>query len=136
MDRGFVGADDDAAAAHLLELADGELGVGGEGQQAAGIVLEEAAGLGQRAVARRAVEQAIPELFFEAFDGLADRRLGPVELLCGLGKTSLGRDGRENGEILQLHGAIITTPYRIPKVINWTKGPGKGLQRVCHRRTE
>ena len=128
MDGGFVGADDDAAAAHLLELADGELGVGGEGQQAAGIVLEEAAGLGQRAVARRAVEQAIPELFFEAFDGLADRRLGPVELLCGLGKTSLGRDGRENGEILQLHGVIITTPYRIPKVINWTEGPGRGYK--------
>ena len=120
--RRFVGADDDAAAPHFLELADGELGVGGERQQPAGIVLQQAAGFGQRAVARRPVEQTVAELFLEPLDGLADRRLGPVELLGGLGETSLGRDRRENGEVLQLHGAIITTPYRIPKVINWTKG--------------
>ena len=66
---------------------------------------EQAPGFGECAVARGAVEQAIPELFLEPLDGLAHRRLGAVELLGGLGKAPFGRYRRKNGEVLQLHGS-------------------------------
>ena len=129
----LVGANDHPAATHLLQFAHGELRVGREGQQARGVILEQAAGLGQGAVPRRPIEQPIAELFLEPLDGLADRGLGPVEFLGGLREAALGRDCCENREVLQLHGLIITSPYRIPKVINWTilaeagyKGYGSG----------
>ena len=49
--RRLVGADDDPAPANLLQLADGDFGVGGQRQQPAGVLLEQTPGVGQRAVA-------------------------------------------------------------------------------------
>ena len=99
-------------------------------QQARGVVLQEPAGLGQGAVARRAVEQPLPELFFEPPDGLADGRLGPVELLGRPREAALGGDRRENGEVLQLHGLIITIFLYNSKNYKFDYHCGKRLQRV------
>ena len=78
-------------------------GLAGQPEQALGVVLEQAAGLGQGAVPRRAVEQALPQLILDAADRLADGRLGPVEAPGGGGKTAIRGDGEKCGEIRQLH---------------------------------
>jgi hypothetical protein len=51
-----------------------------------------------------------------------------VEFLGGLGEAALGRDRCENREVLQLHRAIITNPYGLRKVINWTIIVGAGYK--------
>ena len=95
VDRRLVRADDDPPAADLLQLAHRRLGLGRQPQQPRGVVLQQRARLGQRAVARRPVEELVPELVLEPPDGLADGRLGAVQLLGRLGEAPLGRDGDE-----------------------------------------
>ena len=101
--RGFVGADDDAAAPHLLQLLHGRLGLVGEAEQALGVSWQHRAGLGQRAVPGRPVEQPLAQPVLETPDRLADGRLGAVQLAGGRGEAPLGSDGEERGEVRQLH---------------------------------
>ena len=84
--RRLVGADDDAPAPNLLQLAHRDFGVRGERQEPAGVLLQQAPRFGQRAVADRAIEEPIAELFLEPADGLADRGLGAMQLLGGTEK--------------------------------------------------
>ena len=103
MDRRLVGADDDAPAADLLELADRDFGICGEAQQPRRVLLQQPSRFGQGAVADRPIEQPVAKLFLEAPDRLADRRLGAVELLCGHREAALGGNGDKCAQILQLH---------------------------------
>ena len=48
---------------------------------------------------RRSVEQARAKLLLEALDRLADRRLGAVKAMSGLGEAALVRHGQENVQI-------------------------------------
>ena len=99
----FVGAHDDPAAADLLELLDGGLRLAGQPEEALGVVLEQPAGLGQRAVAGRPVEQPLAQLVLDAPDRLADGRLGPVQPPGGGGKAPVGGNGEKRGQIRELH---------------------------------
>ena len=94
--RRLVGADDDPAAAHLLQLADRRLGLGGEPQQPRGVVLQQPPASVSVAVARRPIEQPVAQLVLEPADRLADGRLRPVELLGGLREAALGGDRDES----------------------------------------
>ena len=94
VDRRLVRPDDDPAAADLLELPDGRLGLAASRSSRVRVVLEQPAGLGQRAVARGAVEQPLAQLVLQPADGLADRRLGPVQLLGGRREASIRRPRR------------------------------------------
>ena len=97
VDGGLVGADDDAAAADLLQLAHRRLRLVGQPEQPLRVVLEQPSGLGQRAVARRAVEEPLPQLVLDAADRLADGRLGPVQAPRRGGKTAVRRHGEKGG---------------------------------------
>ena len=94
--RAFVRADEHAAAAQVAQLADGLLGFFREAHQPLRVVAQHAAGLGQRALLRRSVEQPLAELVLEPPDGLADGRLGPMQLGRGPRKAALGRDGQKD----------------------------------------
>ncbi len=100
---GLVGADDDAPAANLLQFAHRDFSVGGERQQPSGVLLQQAAGLGQGAVADGPIEQAIAELFLEPPDRLAHGRLGAMQLLGGDREAALRRYRHKCAQILQLH---------------------------------
>ena len=78
-------------------------GLAGQPEQALGVVLQQPAGLGERAVARRAVEQSLPQLILDAAHRLADGRLRPVETPRGGGKTAVSGHRQERGEVRQLH---------------------------------
>ena len=78
-------------------------GLAGQPEQALGVVLQQAAGLGQRAVAGRAVEQPLAQLVLDPADRLADGRLGPVKPPGGGGETPVGRNGEKRGQIRELH---------------------------------
>ena len=69
-----------------------------------GVVLQQPAGLGQRAGPGRPVEEPLPQLLLEPADALADRRLGPVQLLRRRREAPLRRDGEKRAEVLELHG--------------------------------
>jgi hypothetical protein len=99
----FVGADDDAAAAHLLQLADGRLRLAGEPEEPLRIVLQEASGLGQRAVARRAVEQPLAQLILDPPDRLADGGLRPVQAPRRGRKAAIRGHREESRQVRQLH---------------------------------
>ena len=107
MDGRFVGADDDPPAPDLLELPDRQLGLAGQSEQALGVVLKQPAGLGQRAVARGAVEQPLAELILDAPDRLADGRLGPVEPAGRRREAVIGRNREKCRQILQLHKIVL-----------------------------
>ena len=83
VDGAFVGADEHAAALEVAQLADGRLGLVGQAHQALGVVLQHAARLGQPAVLRRAVEEALAQLVLEAPERLADGRTA-----CGGGAAA------------------------------------------------
>ena len=99
----LVGAHDHAAAAHLLELLDGGLGLAGQPQQPLRVILEQTAGLGERAVPGRPVEQPLAQLILDPADRLADGRLGPVEAARRGGETPVRGDGEKRGQVRELH---------------------------------
>ena len=120
--RRLVGADDDAPAADLLQLAHGHFGVRRQAQQPAGILLKQPPRFGQRAVADRTIEEPVAQLFFEPADRLADGGLRAMQLLGGDREAALGRDRHKCAQILQLHRRIITWRYLNQTSINWTAG--------------
>jgi hypothetical protein len=103
VDAGLVGPDQHAPFPDVAQVGDGASGFIGEPQQTGGVVEQQLAGVGQGAVARRAVDQALAGVVFEPPDRLADGRLGAPEFACGAGKTALGGDNGEYAEILEGH---------------------------------
>ena len=79
----------------------------GEPEQPLRVVLQQAAGLGQRAVAGRAVEQPLAELVLEPADRLADGRLGAVQPPAAAEKLRSVRDGEKRRQIRQLHKQLL-----------------------------
>ena len=86
----FVGPHDHPAPPDLLELPDRQLGLACKPEQALGVALEQASGLGQGAVPRGAVEQPLAQLILDPPDRLADGRLGPMEPAGGC-REAVGR---------------------------------------------
>ena len=86
----LVGADQHAPPPQVPQLAHRLLGLLRQPHQPLRILAEHAARLGQRALLGRAVEQPLAQLVLEAPDGLADRRLGAVQLGRGSREASLG----------------------------------------------
>ena len=70
-----------------------------------GVSDEQRAGLGEDPRSRRPIEQPLAELVLEPANGLADRRLGPVQLTGRGREAALGRDECERLQILQLHAS-------------------------------
>ena len=122
VNRRLVGANHDASPAHLLQLAYGRFRLRREPEEPRGVLPQENARLGQRAVSGRPVEELVPELVFQPPDGLADSRLRAVESLGRLRKAPVGGDGNESVEVLQLHPPIIRNIDIKAKTINWTQG--------------
>ena len=63
-----------------------------QAEQALGVVAQQAPGVGQRGVLGGAVEQPLADALLEPADGLADRRLRPVQLHGGPGEAAFGGD--------------------------------------------
>ena len=105
--RRFVGADQHAAAPQVAQLAHRRLGFFGQPHQPLAVVLQHPAGVGQRAALRRAVEQLLAEVVFEAPHRLADGRLGAVDLGRGARKAALFRNREEDPQGCQVHKLLI-----------------------------
>ncbi len=103
-DAGLVCANQHAALAHVAKLGDGVRGLVGQPKEARGVVEQELAGVGQRAVAGRPVDEPLAARVLEPADGLAHGGLGPPQLAGGAREAALGRDGDEDAEILECHG--------------------------------
>ena len=99
----LVGADQHAAAPQVAQFAHGRLRLLGEPHEAAAVVLQHAAGVGQRAVLRRPVEERFAEAGLEAPDGLADGGLGAVHFGGGAREAALLGDGQEDRQSLHVH---------------------------------
>ena len=80
VDGRFVDPDEDASATQVAELLYGRLRFFGEPEQPVSVIAEEASRDGQRGVFGGAVEQPLADTLLQPPYGLADRRLGPVEL--------------------------------------------------------
>ena len=104
VDRRLVGADEHAAAPHIAQLAHGRLGLLREPHQPLPVVLQHAAGFGQRPGLRRAIEQLLAELDFEPADRLAHRRLRAVHFRGGAREAALLGDGEKDLQGRQIHG--------------------------------
>ena len=78
-----------------------DLRLAGQPQQPLRVVLEQAPGFGQRAVARGPVEQPLAQLILDPPDRLADRRLRPVEPAGRRGKAAIGSNREKRRQIRQ-----------------------------------
>ncbi len=103
VDRGFVRADEHAAAAQVPQVLHRGFGFLREPQQAVGVVAEEPPRVGQGGVLGGAVEQALAHAVLETADRLADRRLRPVQLHGGPGEAPFRRNLQENPQFGQFH---------------------------------
>ena len=103
VDGGFVGADQHAPPAQVAQLAHRRLGLFGEPDQSLSVVLQDAAGVGQRAALRRAIEQLLPKVVLEPLDRLTDGRLRAVDLGGGARETAFLSDGQEDAKGGQIH---------------------------------
>ena len=103
VDAAFVRSDQHAPALQIAQLANRELRLFRQPLQAFGVVPEHPPRLGQRAVLRRPIEEALADLVFEAADGLADGRLGPMQLGRGARKAALRGNGEKDAQFRQFH---------------------------------
>ena len=79
VDRRFVGADEDAPALQVAQVADRGIRLLRQPHQPLRVIEEHASGFGELAVLGRPVEQALAEVVLETLDGLADGRLRAVQ---------------------------------------------------------
>ena len=107
----LVRADHHAPAAQVRKLPDRALRLLRQAQQPLRVALQHPPGVGQRAVLERSVEQPLAEIIFQPPDGLAHRRLGPVQLPGRPREAPLGRHGQKHPQFCEIHGAIITIDY-------------------------
>ena len=90
--RRFVGPDQDTTAPQVAQVADRAFRFFGEAEQALGVIAQQAPGVGERRVLGRAVEQPLADILLETLDGLADRRLRPVQFHGCPGEAAFGGD--------------------------------------------
>jgi len=102
--RVLVRRDGDLAAPEAAELQDRAHGVAAQVEQLLGVLVEDAARGGERAILRRAVDEGRADLALEALEGLAHGGLGPVQALGGGREALLLRDGEQHLELGQIHG--------------------------------
>ena len=105
VDRRFVGADQHAPPLQIAQVADRGIRLLRQPHQPLRVVEEHASGLGELAVLRRPVEQALAEVVLETLDGLADGRLRPVQPGRSPGKASLRGDRQKDLQLSQIHGS-------------------------------
>ncbi len=74
-----------------------------------GVLEENLAGVGEHALARRAVEQRLAQFVLEFANGLADGGLGAEEFLGGAREAVLAGYGQKDFELGKLHagGSLI-----------------------------
>ena len=99
----LVGGEVEASAVELAELLERAGGVVTEVEELDGVVAEDFAGVGEGAVAGRALEEDFAELALELGDGLRDGGLGAVQAGGGAGKAALFGDGEEGFELEEVH---------------------------------
>ena len=80
VDGRFVDPDQNASSTQVTQLLDGGLRLFRQSEQPVGVIAKETPGVGQRGILGGAVEQPFADALLEPSDGLADRRLGAVEL--------------------------------------------------------
>ena len=118
VDRRFVGADQHAPALQIAQVADRGVGLLRQPHQPLRVVEQDAAGFGELAVLGGPVEEALAEVVLETLDGLADRRLRPVQPGGGPRKASLGGDRQKDLQLGQIHASsCILTDYATVKII-------------------
>ena len=102
----LVGADEHAPAPQVAQLAHGRLGLLREAHQPLRRSRSSTrpASVSVPSLAD-AVEEPLAELVLEAPDGLADGRLGAVELGGGPREAALGGDGQEDLEFGEFHAS-------------------------------
>ena len=96
VDAALVRPDQHAATLQIAQLADRQLRLFRKPLQPLGILPQHPPGLGQRAVLRRSIEEALADLVLETPDGLADGGLGAVQLRGGAGKAALRGNGQKH----------------------------------------
>ena len=99
----FVRADEHAALLDVAQVGDRAGRLVDQTQQPVGVLEQQLAGVGQRAVARRPIDQPLAGAVLEPPDRLADRRLRPAKLAGRPREAPLGGDGGEHAEILEGH---------------------------------
>ena len=105
IERGeFIGGDHQLALLQLAHFDQRRLRVLAQVEQFLGVFLENASGVGEHALARRAVEERLADLQFKFADGLADRRLGAKQLFGRAGKPAFAGHGEEDFELGKVHG--------------------------------
>ena len=104
--RAFVRADQHPAAPQVLQLANRALGFRLELREALRVVEQQLACLGQPPALRRTIEQPLVELVLEPPDGLADRRLRPVQPFRRAREAALVGDGEEDLQLGEIHGVL------------------------------
>ena len=103
-----------AAAAQVAQVLDGAFGLLRQPQQPLGVVAEQAPGVGQRGVLGGAVEQPLADALLEPADGLADGRLGPVQLHGRPREAPLGGDLQKHAQFAQFHALVRAQAGALP----------------------
>ena len=97
----FVGGDGQLAALQFAQFGQRLGGVVAQIQQPLGVFLQNASCVGEQAVARGTVEERLADFVFQLVDGLADRRLGAIQLFRRAGKPPLARHRQEDFQLCQ-----------------------------------
>ncbi len=106
----FVGGDGQFALLQLAHLNQGFLRILPQVDQFFRVFLQNAAGIGQHAVARGAVKQRLADLDLQFADGLADRRLRAKHLFRRAREAALPRYSEKNFELRDFH-RLVTPRY-------------------------
>jgi hypothetical protein len=99
----LVGRQRETARAELPDIVERRERLLAEIQQPLGVHREHPPGVGEHAAPAGAVEQRPADLVLEPLDGLADRRLGPIERLGGGREAALPYHGDEGFELSEFH---------------------------------
>ena len=104
VDRRLVGADEHASAPQVAQFAHGDFGFLAQAHEPLRVLAQHAPGLGERALLGRPIEEPLTQFLFEPADGLADGRLGAVQLGGGAREAALAGDRQENLQFREFHG--------------------------------
>ena len=95
--------DGQLALLQLAHLDERGLRILAEIDELLGVFLQNAASVGENAIARRTIEERLADLQFKFADGLADGRLGAKQFFGGARKAALAGDGEEDFELGKIH---------------------------------
>ncbi len=120
VERGkFVGGDAQLAALQLAQFGQRSGGIVTQVEQPLGILLQHAPGIGEQAFAGGAVEQRLADFLFQLVNGLADRRLGAMQLFRGPGKLPFPRHREKHFQLSQIHDLPALTKTAISISISY-----------------